>query len=108
MRASLVSFLLITVAACTPAADPVEFGAQSLPGSDSRFTLIGGAFSISPGGKYLFGTNYDPFRHAVAPDGALRHAYVYDLETLTRHVPVVTAAAEAVLSDYGVLEESGC
>lgn len=104
-------YLILMAALLTACTEPTSFhttGGEALPGTESNYSLIGGAFSISPDGHWLFSTNYDPAIHEPTPAAAIDHAYLLDLQTNRKSAIEFGDSARALLKREGVVAESGC
>ncbi len=101
----------VTISAFTLGCSPVippDDTAEILSGTTSRYSLAGGAFSLSPNEDYLFSTNFDPLIHEGDEAEPVRRTFVINLETLV-HKPVgFGPEAEKEVEQFGVLAEVGC
>lgn len=98
--------LLTAITACTPSVPFTETGGTEIPETKSNYALIGGAFSLSPNGEWLFSTNYDPGTHQTTQP--IDHAFLYSFSEASRYPVRFSNEATTLLEKEGLVAESGC
>jgi hypothetical protein len=104
----LALLLVLLVTACVPARDYRTTAGQRVPGSENNHNLIGGAFSLSPDSRWLFGTNFDPVADPITLNAAFDHSFLLRLRDGAKIRPELAMAARSLVAQEGILDEAGC
>lgn len=99
---------LMFIAACSPAEDFRLTGGEVVPGSYNNHSMLGGAFSLSPDGRWLYSTNYDPVEDPISANAPFEQGYLLRLADGEKLAPRFSQDARAALAERGVLDEAGC